>query len=53
MYCSVLTPGVTVMYRVIERVALAGAEGHGVTQRAFDEAGVFSREHSQPGINPA
>jgi hypothetical protein len=41
MYSGVLTSGVAVVDRVIERVTLAGAEGCGVAQRALDEAGVL------------
>ena len=40
---SALTSGVTVMDGVVERAALAGAEGRGVAQRTLDEAGVFGQ----------
>ena len=53
MYCGVLTSGVPMMDRVLERAALAGAEGRGVAQRTLDEAGVFASEHSHPAISPA
>jgi integrase len=43
MYCSVLTSGIAVMYRVVERVALAGTKGCGVAQRAFHETGVLGQ----------
>src|ERR1700694_3690907 len=43
MYCGVLTSGVRIMDRVVERVALAGAVGRGVAQRALDEAGVLGQ----------
>jgi hypothetical protein len=42
-----------VVDRVVERVALAGAEGRGVAQRTLDEPGSLVSEHSQPGISPA
>src|ERR1700682_6013870 len=43
MYCGVLTSGVRMRDRVVERVALAGAVGRGVAQRALDEAGVLGQ----------
>ena len=48
-----LTSGVAMVDRVVERVALAGAEGCGVAQRTLDEAVSLVSEHSQPGISPA
>ena len=54
MYCGVLTSGVRMMDRVVERVALAGAVGRGVAQRALDEAGVLGQRalpaRDQPGV---
>ena len=41
MYCSVLASGVAMMDRVVEWIALTGAEACGVSQRALHEAGVF------------
>src|SRR6516164_11402805 len=43
MYCGVLTSGIRMMYGVVERVALADAEGCGLAQRAFDDAGVLDQ----------
>src|SRR5215208_5111409 len=41
MYCGVLTSGVAMMNRVVERMTLTGTEGRRVTQCALHEAGVF------------
>ena len=54
MYCGVLTSGVRMMDRVVEWVALAGAVGRGVAQRALDETGVLAQRalpaRDQPGV---
>jgi hypothetical protein len=44
MYCGVLTSGIAVVDRIVERVALSGTEGYSVAQRALDEAGVFNAD---------
>jgi hypothetical protein len=40
------------MDRVVERVALAGAVGRGVAQRALDEAGVLAQRALPAGDEP-
>ena len=54
MYCGVLTSGVRMMDRVVEWVALSGAVGRGVAQRALDEIGVLAQRalpaRDQPGV---
>ena len=52
MYCGVLTSGVRMMDRVLERVAFAGAVGRGVAQRALDEAGVLYQRALPAGDQP-
>jgi len=57
MYCSVLTSGVAVVDRVVERMALADPESHGVAQRTLDEAGVLDQrtlpadDHTGVGVD--
>ncbi|KZS64071.1 hypothetical protein A4G27_11225 [Mycobacterium kansasii] len=41
MYCGVLTSGIAMMNRVVERMALTAAEGHRVAQGTLNEASVF------------
>ena len=53
MYCGVLTSGIAVVDRVVERVALSGPESYRVAQCALDEAGVFDQRALQPGVSPA
>ena len=54
MYCGVLTSGIGMMDGVVERMALAGAEGGGLAQIARSTKPVsLVSEHSQPGISPA
>ena len=49
MYCGVLTSGIGMMDRVVERrVALADPEGYGMAQRTLDEAGVLD-QRTLPG----
>src|SRR6478752_6033084 len=51
---SALTSGVRMMDRVVEWVALSGAVGRGVAQRALDETGVLAPRalpaRDQPGV---
>ncbi len=55
MYCGVLTSGVAVVDRVVERMTLTEAEFRCVAQRAFDEAGVLGQRAlpagDQPGVS--
>src|SRR5271166_2669684 len=52
MYCSVLTSGVAMMDRAVERMALTGAERRGVVQGALDEAGVLGHRALPAGDQP-
>ena len=52
MYCGVLTSGVRMMDRVVEWVALSGAVGRGVAQRALDETGVLAQRALPAGDQP-
>src|SRR3954469_23958060 len=51
MYCG-LTSGVPMMDRVAEWVALSGAVGRGVAQRALDETGVLAQRALPAGDQP-
>ena len=52
MYCGVLTSGIAVVDRVVERVALSGPESYRVAQCALDEAGVFDQRALPAGDQP-